>query len=153
MARRTVIVSIVVLIVVSLFAYWYRQNQNGQPNKQGNPPENMEGKGQFSDQIIVESPLSNQLITTPINVTGKARGSWFFEGTFPSKVVDANGNTLGQTPLEAKGNWQTSEFVNFSGKLPFSTPQTETGTVVFMRENPSGLPENDAEVRIPVRFK
>jgi hypothetical protein len=46
----------------------------------------------------------------------------------------------------------TNEFVPFEATLTFTKPTTETGTVVFQRDNPSGLPENDQSVSIPIYF-
>jgi spore germination protein GerM len=53
---------------------------------------------------------------------------------------------------QAQGDWMTTNFVPFSSTLTFSTPTTPTGILVLQKDNPSGLPENDAEIRIPVRF-
>jgi hypothetical protein len=47
----------------------------------------------------------------------------------------------------------TPDFVPFAVVLSFSPPTTSTGTLVLERSNPSGLPENAGEVRIPVRFR
>ena len=46
----------------------------------------------------------------------------------------------------------TEEYVDFTGTVEFAEPETETGVMEFRRDNPSGLPENDEEIRIPVRF-
>lgn len=47
----------------------------------------------------------------------------------------------------------TENFVPFSSTIEFSSaPTTQTGKVVLHKDNPSGLPQNDAKVEIPVRF-
>ena len=46
----------------------------------------------------------------------------------------------------------TDAFVPFSAELSFEKPTTSTGTLVLERSNASGLPEHDAELRVPVRF-
>lgn len=46
----------------------------------------------------------------------------------------------------------TEDFVPFMVSLAFDAPSTATGTLVLKRDNPSGLPQNDDEVRVPVRF-
>jgi spore germination protein GerM len=48
--------------------------------------------------------------------------------------------------------WMTEEYVPFEATLSFNPPQTETGTLILSKDNPSGLPEHDDELRIPVRF-
>ena len=46
----------------------------------------------------------------------------------------------------------TKDFVPFKAELEFSLPSTETGVLILEKDNPSGLPENDDELRIPIRF-
>lgn len=102
--------------------------------------------------IIIASPKEGDVIKNPLVFSGKARGSWFFEASFPVRVVDANGKVLGATPAHADGDWMTENFVPFSGSIEFEAPKTPTGTVVFVKDNPSGLPEHDAAMEVPVRF-
>ncbi len=107
----------------------------------------------LADKIVVTTPTANALIASPVVVTGKARGTWYFEASFPVKVLDANGKVLGVVPAQAQGEWMTTEFVPFTVSVPFATSTTATGTLVLQKDNPSGLPEFDAELRIPVRFR
>ncbi len=106
-----------------------------------------------SDMIRVTTPVRNALVASPLVISGSARGTWYFEASFPVKILDANGKVLAQAPAQAQGEWMTTSFVPFSLSLPFATSTTATGTLVLMKDNPSGLPENDAEVRIPIRFR
>lgn len=106
----------------------------------------------FKDDIQVDSPQSNQKITSPFPIRGKARGGWYFEGSFSAEVYDMNGKQLGTVILSASDNWMTSEFVPFTGKLYFSEAETSTGTLKLHGANPSGLKENDRDLIIPVRF-
>lgn len=105
-----------------------------------------------NDKIRVVAPVAGQGITSPVTVTGEAVGTWYFEASFPVQVLDGNGNVIGQGPAQAKGEWMTTEFVPFEAAISFTKPATATGTVRFMRDNPSGLPENDARVDVPVTF-
>lgn len=102
--------------------------------------------------IRVTSPQPNASVRSPLTITGEARGNWYFEASFPVKILDGNGRELGVHYAQAQGEWMTTDFVPFSSTLTFSTPTTPTGTLVLQKDNPSGLPENDAEIRIPVRF-
>lgn len=103
-------------------------------------------------QIIIDVPQNYERIANPLLVSGKARGTWYFEASFPARVEDANGVVLGQTPITAQANWMTTEFVPFIGSISFTTSTTHTGFVIFAKDNPSGLPEYDAEVRVPITF-
>ncbi len=101
--------------------------------------------------IDVTTLKPHDRIKSPLQVKGRARG-WYFEGSFPVYVFDANGVNLGGAPAQAQGEWMTPDWVAFDGTVIFTTPTTETGFVVFQKDNPSGIPELDEEYRVPVRF-
>lgn len=101
--------------------------------------------------IRVGNVFSNQIISSPITITGEAR-KWYFEASFPVELVDGNGKQLAIGPAQAQGDWMTADFVPFTITLTFPKPTTSTGTLIFRNDNPSGLPENQEEYRIPVRF-
>lgn len=105
-----------------------------------------------SDLITVNNPRPNQTVSSPLAVSGEARGFWFFEATFPVMLLDANGNVLVEYYATAEDEWMTEEFVPYSTILEFSTPSTETGLLILERSNPSGLPENEDALTVPVRF-
>lgn len=106
----------------------------------------------LTDKIQVSVPASGQHITSPLTVTGKARGYWYFEASFPVELRDSTKKVLASTTAQAQSEWTTTEFVPFSAVLNFSKPRTRTGTLVLKRDNPSGLPQNNEELEIPVKF-
>ena len=89
---------------------------------------------------------------SPLTVKGEARGNWYFEASFPVRLFDADDKELAVIPAQAKGEWMTTEFVPFEITLNFSRPKTATGVLVLEKDNPSGLPEYDDSISIPVRF-
>ncbi len=105
-----------------------------------------------SDMIRVDTPKADETVTSPLTVSGAARGHWYFEADFPVKLYDGAGSLLAAVPAQAQGDWMTEEFVPFTATLTFDPPQTGTGTLVLEKDNPSGLPEYAASVRIPVTF-
>ena len=107
----------------------------------------------LSEKIKVSHPSPNDLVISPLTVSGMARGTWFWEASFPVRLLDANRNVLVATAAMAAGDWMTENFVPFHATLTFSTPKTADGALVLIKDNPSGLPQNDAEYRIPIRFK
>lgn len=106
-----------------------------------------------NENIRVTAPSANTLIASPLTVSGEARGTWYFEASFPVEILDANRNQVAITPAQAQGEWMTENFVSFLATLDFTPPATDTGFVVFKKDNPSGLPEHDAQIEIPVRFR
>jgi hypothetical protein len=105
-----------------------------------------------TDLIRVTVPASGTLVQSPLVVQGEARGGWYFEASFPVKLLDANGKQIGIAPAQAEGEWMTTEFVPFKATITFTKPSTPTGTLVLEKDNPSGLPENADSITIPVRF-
>ena len=95
-----------------------------------------------SNLIRVYSPQPNQEVTSPLSITGEARGYWFFEAVFPVRLLDKNGNIIAQTPAQAQGEWMTENFVPFSAQITFTVSETQNGTLVLEKDNPSDLPEN-----------
>jgi hypothetical protein len=103
--------------------------------------------------IRLEAPQPNSLVRSPLTIRGQARGTWYFEASFPVRLLDANGKVLVAQPAQAQSDWMTEDFVPFISTLIFKTPSTTTGWLVLAKDNPSGLVEHDDELRIPVRFK
>ncbi|MBI4094343.1 MAG: GerMN domain-containing protein [Candidatus Liptonbacteria bacterium] len=110
------------------------------------------GDADKSNLIRLETPLRDAVVRSPLVVRGEARGTWFFEASFPVRILDGNGNELGVVPAQAQGEWMTEAFVPFEATLTFTPPTTDTGTLILEKDNPSGLPEHADELRIPVRF-
>ena len=114
-------------------------------------PENVDGSDQ-SDLIRVASPQAGATVKSPLSVSGQARGTWFFEASFPVRILDAANNELGRAIATAQSAWMTTNFVPFTATLDFSRPTSSFGYLILQKDNPSGLPEHDAELRLPVNF-
>lgn len=109
-------------------------------------------KSNISDLIRVTAPQPGSLVQSPLVITGEARGRWYFEAVFPVKITDSNGTVVAQGSAQAEGEWQTENFVPFKATLTFNPPVNGPGTLILQNDNPSGLPEKNKELRIPVRF-
>jgi hypothetical protein len=121
---------------------------NSNTNTAANPPAVTDKSG----LIQVAPPKPNDVVSSPLTITGKARGPWYFEAQFPIKIKDANGTVLGTTTAHAIGDWMTTDFVPFTATLTFSPSSTATGSLVLQKDNPSGLPQNDDSLVVPIRF-
>jgi glucose/arabinose dehydrogenase len=107
-----------------------------------------------NSDIEVTFPKENAVVTSPLKVTGKAKGTWFFEASFPVRLKDMPQNkVLAVGIATAKTDWMTTDFVEFETTLTFENPPTDTGWLVFEKDNPSGLPENDDSFHLPIKFK
>lgn len=113
----------------------------------------IEERVEASDLIKVDQPLPNATITSPFTVKGKARGTWFFEGSFPVKLYDDSGNILAIGIATAQGKWMTEDFVPFKVTLEFDkVPEGEQGKLVFIKANPTGKPKFDNSYSVTVMF-
>ena len=115
------------------------------------PQNNTNNQTQSNPNITVTSPLPNTQVTSPLTITGQAKG-WYYEASFSVKLLDGNNNVVTTGLAEAQSDWMTSNFVPFVATLNFSTPTTSTGTLVLIKDNQSGLPQNDDSISIPVTF-
>ena len=105
------------------------------------------------DLIRVSSPLSGATVGRNFSVTGDARGTWFFEASFPVLLLGAMGEILVQSPAQAKSEWMTENFVPF--QIDITVPKTYTGpaTLILKKDNPSGLAEHDASLSFEIYIK
>lgn len=103
--------------------------------------------------IRVTSPKPNELVKSPLTITGEARGTWFFEASFPVNLFESNGLIIGRGIAQTSANWMTSEFVPFTATVSFTPPNTAKGTIVLEKANPSDLDENSDSLLVPVKFK
>lgn len=106
-----------------------------------------------ADNIVVDTPQPGAVTGKTFTVKGRARGPWYFEASFPVKVLDKNGASLVQVPAQAQGDWMTTDFVPFSVEI--SVPKSYIGpaTLVLRKDNPSGLPQNNASISIPMTIE
>lgn len=103
-----------------------------------------------NDLISVSSLKSGDTITSPLLIAGMARGPWYFEASFPIELLSANGEILAVAVAQAQSEWMTEEFVPFLATLEFKNSQVQNGKLVLKKDNPSGLPEHDDQLVIPV---
>lgn len=106
----------------------------------------------INDLIKVENPKPGQLISSPLEIKGEARGYWFFEAEATAELLDENLQQVSRTNTTATGEWMTEDWVPFSGTMTFEKPSTENGFLVLHKANASGLKENEMSDTIKVKF-
>lgn len=146
----------IVIIAVAAFAWgpgktlaptvFHTKTSSTTPAQTGPKPASL------TDLITVDEPLPGSTVSSPVSISGKARGSWFFEASAPVEVKDSVGNIVGRGTIAAQGDWQTTEYVPFTAKLSFTKPATKTGTLILKNDNPSGDPARQKTLEIPVSF-
>ena len=154
-AKILVIVFGVVIVVLLGILFFYNPAKAPQL-----PPDNVGGAKiiqpivSADGHLAVTSLVAGQIVTSPVTVVGTVTGGgWFFEATFPVKILDGDGTVLGAAAAQAQADWMSTGTVPFTAVIQFSAPHGATGTVVLSKDNPSGMPQNDLSLSIPVRFK
>ncbi|PJA47408.1 hypothetical protein CO172_01455 [Candidatus Uhrbacteria bacterium CG_4_9_14_3_um_filter_36_7] len=162
-----IIISLVIFLIILVLIIWFFQANtitlspltninsiNSSQNKSLSENLNTSTEGQtITEEVIVYSPKRQEQVTSPLVIEGQARGMWFFEASFPVVLKDVQGNIIAQGIATALDDWMSEDFVPFRASLVFtSLPQAGAGTLILQKDNPSGLPENDALVEVPVIF-
>ena len=144
------------IIYFSDYERWCSRHNNGFP------PEGCEGyEYQFvgiPDLILIESPAPESKIISPLEIKGEARGTWYFEASFPIILTDWDGKIIAQGHATAQDSWMTEDFVPFMATLNFENPSWEAdfskrGSLIFKKDNPSGLPEFNNAYEMTVWFE
>jgi hypothetical protein len=137
--KNIIVIFIVVLIILTTIFFILNINDNNQNNKEKN-------------NIEIFSLNANDLVSSPISISGAAQG-WYFEGVFGVSVLDGDGAVLGAGLAHALTDWTTTSSVPFVVNLSFEKSKYSKGKIIFKKDNPSGLPKNDEQFILPVRFK
>lgn len=103
-------------------------------------------------RVIVTSPVAGATVPKTFTVSGRAPGPWYFEASFPIKVVDKDNNFIGQGIAQAQGEWMTVNDVPFTASIS-TTGYSGPATLVLMKDNASGMPEHDDSVSVPVTIQ
>ncbi len=148
-SRPYILYAVIALLAIGLgWAIFSSSPSTTQP-----PANSDQNTNPGNPNVELLSPTPGSLVKSPLTVTGRARGTWYFEATFPVQILDANDNVLGRVPAQAQSDWMTTEFVPFVANVTFQNSLTPTGFLILKKDNPSGLPQNEQEVRYPIRFK
>jgi len=149
----------ILLVVIALAGFFVFKSERdvwvclqGQWVKQGNPTDPMPTTTcpgfmpQEPQWVILDLPKENSIVKSPFLIEGKAKGSWFFEGSFPVKLYDNKGELLSVGIASSKGEWMTENYVDFQAELTFLVSTTTKAKLVLEKDNPSGLIELDNQV-------
>lgn len=143
MTQKKYLIGAIAAVIVILGFIWYMARV----------PVFTDGGYQYAnatdDMIRLELIKPGNLVLPQFTVTGEARGMWYFEGSFPAEVLDKDGAVIAQAPASAITDWMTEEFVPFRVTLDVGS-YSGPATLVLKRDNPSGLPENDATLSVPI---
>lgn len=176
MRPKTIGIGFLLLIILSTSVWYFLKHSSnskplvsnfadcaalGYPIMESYPARCMTPDGrQFTQELAVNQEMikitsveAGDTISSPFLITGQARGTWYFEASFPITLENNAGEVLGTAIAQAQTDWMTENFVPFTANLTFNQGTSTQGILVFKKDNPSGLPEHEAELRLPVVLK
>ncbi len=107
----------------------------------------------LASEVVLNTPLKDGLVYSPLKIRGLAKGYWFWEGTMTVTIFDSSNKLLASGLVTSQGDSMTEGYVPFEGELVFVSPSIGTGKLVLNAGNPSGLPENNKSFELPIRFE
>ncbi len=125
---------------------------NGNMIQNGNSNQNINQANTSNPNLKLTNLQPNQKISSPFTLSGEAR-LWYFEGSFPLRLEDNQGKTLATGIAQALDDWMTEDFVPFMADIEFTVNEPTAGVLILTKDNPSGLPQFDEQVEIPVMLE
>ncbi len=144
MMDKKLIIALVILVLVVVAGAFLVATPS--PSNDGN---NSPIGSYETDNVKVFEPLPGSTVSRTFTIKGEARGTWYFEASFPINVLDKDGNVLWAAPAQAEGDWMTTEFVPFSALITIEN-YSGPATLVLKKDNPSGLPEHEDSVSFAI---
>lgn len=139
-----------VVALIAIFGWYFLNTHPAIAPASSTPAPAVEYMNASKDDIVVVSPKSGSTFGQVVAVSGTARGTWYFEASFPITIEDDSGNIIGQGIGSAQGDWMTEDFVPFKAIIGLSRPYAGPATVILKKDNPSGDSIRDASVSVPI---
>ena len=107
----------------------------------------------LSESVQVQTPGAGATVENTFTIAGSAPNSWYSEAVFPIQVRDVSDNVIGRGQGHAQSDWTIPGAVVFTSSITLDGIYKGAATLILMRDNPSGLPQNDDSVTIPIIVK
>lgn len=151
--KKTILIGVVLLGIATVFVLYGSRNLASAPapaeTATSTTPSAVYANATVDDIVVISPQPGTEISGGVLTIAGSARGNWYFEASFPVEIVAENGITLAQFPIQAQGDWMTTDFVPFTEEVALGDYEGKV-TVILHKDNPSGLPEHDASVAIPI---
>src|SRR3989344_2842343 len=156
---KKIIIFIIIIITASILVWSFVKDKNIDTNiiEQEESTPKITYINSSANLIKVELPFPGAVVGKEFSVVGQARGYWFFEASFPVELLDKDGKVLATGIAQAQAdpdtgeiNWMTENFVRFKADLRVPLSYIGLAALVLHKDNPSGLPENDASMSFPI---
>ena len=102
-----------------------------------------------ADDLRIETPDPDARITSPLIASGAANNTWYFEASFPARLMAQDGTMIAEAPAIAASDWMAPGDVPFNVEMAF-TVEEETHATLVLEEDRPGEGAEPRQVRIPV---
>lgn len=149
---------IVILFVIIAAMAWYLF-ATPMPQKTSGPSESSAATTSPSttatnpEGVLVMQPQENATVGKTFEVSGRAPNTWYFEAVFPIQVRDGDDNLLGTAQAQAQSDWTVESLVPFKATVTIDGSYAGPATLILLKDNPSGLPENADELTVPITIR
>jgi Immunoglobulin-like domain of bacterial spore germination len=100
-------------------------------------------------EVKLAAPTANARVTSPLEVSGVAPSTWYFEAVFAARLEGVDGTVLTEAPAQAQSDWTIAGPVKFVAKFDFKVA-TETRAMIVLEKDTTGENKMIKSVRIPV---
>ena len=104
-------------------------------------------------KAVVTKPTASSTVASTFDISGTAPNSWYFEATFPIQVRDADDDLIGSSQGRAQSDWTVEGPVAFTSTMTVDASYHGPATLILLKDNPSGNPENSDELTVPITIK
>lgn len=153
----SVIGTLFVIVVVGLVAFLMIPAPVKAPVVEGPSEPTATSSGQSNtlpeplhNRVVVTSPKSGETVGHTLTISGEAPGNWYFEASFPIKVTTPEGDRIGSGHADAQSDWMTIAQVPFTATIDLNMAYSGPATIALLKDNPSGLPENDDSIEVSI---
>ncbi|EKE11790.1 MAG: hypothetical protein ACD_15C00026G0009 [uncultured bacterium] len=156
--KKIIIAAILLAVVVFFVRFWIsKKDVSTEADKKSaisDKNENNVNNQRVAEgiNIRVSSPSVNEIVVSPMKISGEAKG-WYFESSFIVKLLDDKGTVLAQGWAKSKGDGSKDVYMPFEAELEFDPKDSKNGNLVFEKSNPSGKPENAGSFSFAVLFE
>ncbi len=147
---------VLILIIVGLGVFFAYPSFSKKPLVVEDQPSAKPVLVSKDDLIYVDTPAIESTVSNPITISGKARGGWYFEASFPVLVTNWEGLVIGEGYATAQGDWMTNDFVPFKTEISYDASKLgsyEYGNLILQKSNASGDPERDDALTIKIKLQ
>jgi hypothetical protein len=109
--------------------------------------------GDVTVGISLSHPMPWSVISSPLQIAGRADRGWFFEGSCGVRLVASDGTVVAERYVKAEGDpYVGKTWLPFSGTIEFEMPEAGYGSLVLTRSSvDTGYTLR--EFQMPIRFR